>query len=290
MNSFLFNNTIETVNNYISKLTTQTESIIYGNKSVINFLIDSYESLLSTNSIAMSDENFFIYYLNKIFYQLNIPSVEFFKDTLHDVFLNSDNFIFFNNFSILNILSVGLISTFISTLLIDFSNIFGYVFVLFFQKNNLFMFFSNSIFFFSDFLFFFDIGIVIMEIYFFFFIFLNLLNKLNNFLITTKFYDNFINFFKYNNLSFIEISITCTLFLPLYVFDIFLSFSEDDCADTIFFLILFFIVILFFFISLGMDIQYIYSMSNVNSGDVTIRLIFSDILNNFLSILRIFLC
>jgi hypothetical protein len=151
MDSFLFNNTIETVNNYISKLTTQTESIIYGNKSVINFLIDSYESLLSTNSIAMSDENFFIYYLNKIFYQLNIPSVEFFKDALHDVFLNPDNFIFFNSFSVLNILPIG----FIFILLIDFSNILDYVFV----------------FFFSDFLFFFDIGVIIMEIYFFFLFF-----------------------------------------------------------------------------------------------------------------------
>jgi hypothetical protein len=59
-------------------------------------------------------------------------------------------------------------------------------------------------------------------------------------------------------LSFIEISITCTLPLPPHVFDIFLLFSEDDYADTIFFLILFFIVILFFFIPLGMNIRYIF--------------------------------
>jgi len=117
-----------------------------------------------------------------------------------------------------------------------------------------------------------------------------LFNKVSNFFITTKFYDNILNFFKYNNLSFLEISVTGTLFLSFYIFDIFLSFSEDDFSDTFFYLILIFILLMFFFLSIAMDIQYFYSMSNTSNGDVTLRLLFFDILNNFLGILRIFLC
>ena len=135
-----------------------------------------------------------------------------------------------------------------------------------------------------------DFFIIILEILLIAFIFLLLFSKMSNFFVTTKFYDNILNFFKYNNLSFLEVTVTCTLFVSFYVFDIFLSFSEDDSIDTFFYLILIFIVIMFFFLSIAMDIQYFYSMSNTSNGDITIRLLFFDILNNFLSILRIFLC
>jgi len=47
---------------------------------------------------------------------------------------------------------------------------------------------------------------------------------------------------------------------------------------------------MFFFLSIAIDIQYFYSMSNTSNGDVSVRLLFFDILNNFLGILRIFLC
>ena len=130
---------------------------------------------------------------------------------------------------------------------IEFIEFFLNNYVLYFQKNELFKVIILSVDIFSDFLFYIDIFLVVLELLLVLFIFLLLFSKISNFFIITKFYDNILNFFKYNNISFLEVSITCTLFLSFYIFDIFLSFSEDDFSDTFFYLILIFILLMFFF-------------------------------------------
>ena len=135
-----------------------------------------------------------------------------------------------------------------------------------------------------------DVCLILFEVLVLSLIFILIFGNISKFIVMTKFYDNIVNLLKYNNISMLEMSITCTLFLVFNIFDISLSFTEDDSLDTFFYLILIFIITMFFFISIGMDIQYYYSMSNSSNGDVSLRLLFSDILNNFLGILRIFLC
>ena len=135
-----------------------------------------------------------------------------------------------------------------------------------------------------------DVCLILFEVLVLSLIFILIFGNISKFIVMTKFYDNIVNLPKYNNISMLEMSITCTLFLVFNIFDISLSFTEDDSLDTFFYLILIFIITMFFFISIGMDIQYYYSMSNSSNGDVSLRLLFSDILNNFLGILRIFLC
>jgi hypothetical protein len=51
-----------------------------------------------------------------------------------------------------------------------------------------------------------------------------------------------------------------------------------------------FVVLLFFFLILGSDVQYYYMISSISNGDLTLRVIIFDIINNFLCVLRIFFC
>lgn len=163
-------------------------------------------------------------------------------------------------------------------------------YALFFQNSDIsaILPFQLSIFF--DFIFYFDFFLIIVELFLFMLIFSFVLTDLISFFTSSKFYDSVVNFFTKNSISFLEVSIVCTIYLSFFLFDLFVSFSEDDSTDTLFYLIIIFIVLMFFFLSIAIDIQYFYMMSNSSNGDVTIRLLFFDILNNFLGILRIFLC
>lgn len=281
------------LNDFLDIVENDTSSILYHTRVLDEAFLNGILNFYNNNDIEVTTQysfnNNFEFFLNNLGYLsfffliyfdfissfFNLFNILF--DTLNDLTFNDFILNFFFNF-------------FIITLDNSFIEFFSNNYVFFFQKNEFFKSITTTVDIFSDFLFHIDLFLIIIEILLILFLFLLLFNKVSNFFITTKFYDNILNFFKYNNISFLEISITCTLFVSFYIFDIFLSFSEDDFSDTFFYLILIFIVLMFFFLSIAMDIQYFYSMSNTSNGDMSIRLLFFDILNNFLGILRIFLC
>lgn len=281
------------LNNFIDTVENDTSSILYHTRVFDDLILNSILNQHTHETIEVVPYFFFCNQFELIAYFPCYSNFFFilYKDIFFDL-LDIDNLFFNysqNSFFNYNVVSI-LFSFFLNIINNDYTFFNMFLFLLFFQKNELFtsMYYTVNIF--SDFLFSFDIFLIIIEILLFLFLFLLLFNKVSNFFITTKFYDNILSFFKYNNISFLEISITCTLFLSFYVFDIFLSFSEDDFSDTFFYIILLFILLMFFFLSIALDIQYFYSMSNVSNGDISLRLLFFDILNNFLGILRIFLC
>ncbi len=287
------NNYNKMLNNFLDIVENDTSSILFYTRvfdeSIFNGILNIFSNnnfeVLQQNNLNIESNFFFIYfnffnfYLNSYFdIFLNFYGLsESFFDLFNNILFNNMFLYFFFNFSLYS-------------LNIEFIEFFLNNYVLYFQKNELFKVIILSVDIFSDFLFYIDIFLVVLELLLVLFIFLLLFSKISNFFIITKFYDNILNFFKYNNISFLEVSITCTLFLSFYIFDIFLSFSEDDFSDTFFYLILIFILLMFFFLCIAIDVQYFYSMSNVSNGDISIRLLFFDILNNFLGILRIFLC
>ena len=280
-------------NDFLDIVENDTSSILYHTRVFDNFVIDGIANFYNSSQFDVIPSFLFCNDVEFIFFYTGYNG--FFFILYRDLYLN-----FFNNlnsvltFADNKIFSESILNFFFNTILVllnyDFTEYYLNYYILFFQKNELFNVITTSVNLFSDLMFYIDFSIIILEILIILFLFLLLFNKVSNFFITTKFYDNILNFFKYNNLSFLEISVTGTLFLSFYIFDIFLSFSEDDFSDTFFYLILIFILLMFFFLSIAMDIQYFYSMSNTSNGDVTLRLLFFDILNNFLGILRIFLC
>ena len=280
------------LDSYLDIIENDTSSIVYHTRVFDNMVIDSILDGLSSFNLESSTSLLFSFNFEFLF---ESTSCNVFYLLYKDIYLLfSENLVLltslFDSKIFSNDLTFFLFDSFLVLLTTDFFNSYICKFIIFFQKNEVFSFIGNCIGIFSDFIFQLDVFLIILELVIVLFIFSLLFGKVSNFFITTKFYDNILNFFKYNNISFLEFSITCTLFIFFYIFDIFLSFSEDDSSDTYFYLMLIFIVMMFFFLSIAIDIQYFYSMSNASTGDVTLRILFFDILNNFLSVLRIFLC
>jgi len=104
------------------------------------------------------------------------------------------------------------------------------------------------------------------------------------------FYDDIVTFCKLNNISLVEVGVFFTFFLGFIIFDIFMCASDEDVTDVFSYFMVTFVILLFFFLILGIDVQYYYMISSVSSGDLTLRVIAFDVINNFLCILRIFFC
>jgi len=289
LNVYNYKNNASMLNKFLDTVENDVSSILYHTRVFDNFMINGILDYYNSNTINVIPHYLFCNEFELITYYAGNSSFFFilYKDIILEL-LDIDSLFFSNNnFSFINDIFLGIFLFFIEY---DFNYFYTTNLIFFLQKNEIFNITCNTIELFSDFLFFFDFFLIFAELLLFLFLFLLLFNKVSNFFITTKFYDNILNFFKYNSISLLEISITCTLFISFYVFDIFLSFSEDDFSDTFFYTILLFIFLMFFFLSIAIDIQYFYSMSNTSNGDISIRLLFFDILNNFLGILRIFLC
>jgi hypothetical protein len=103
-------------------------------------------------------------------------------------------------------------------------------------------------------------------------------------------YQDFVAACKSSGLSLTEIGVAITLGAGLLLFDIFVSLSEDDPTDTLGYGILILVIATFALWGLSVDVQAYYTLCCVGSGDLTTRLILTDVLNNFLCVLRIFFC
>lgn len=94
-----------------------------------------------------------------------------------------------------------------------------------------------------------------------------------------------------NMLSYYEFIVITTSFFFLIVIKLVLALSEDDSSDMVPVVILFFIIILIisFYVSMG-TIKSYYLLNSNSSGEIKKRLIFNEVVNTFLCLLRIFLC
>lgn len=103
-------------------------------------------------------------------------------------------------------------------------------------------------------------------------------------------YQDFVAACKSSGLSLTEIGVGITLGAGLLLFDVFVSLSEDDPTDTLGYGILILVIATFALWGLSVDVQAYYTLCCVGSGDLTTRLVLTDMLNNFLCVLRIFFC
>ena len=284
---------IQMLEQFFSIVEHDTSSILYYTRVFDNFILEGISDFFQKSVIDVSLSFSTIGSFNSLFYHTHSKSFfYFFYMNFYLEFLNDVNqfVLYFDNKYFDNSLLFIMFDLFLVTTNIDYVNFYFNEYFLIFQKNEIFSFVTVSYSVFFEYVYSLDIFIILLEIFAVLFVFLYFFSNMKNFFITTKFYDNIINFFKQNNLSFLEITITCTLYFSFIFFDIFLSFCEDDAFDVFFYLIFIFIIITFFFLSIAIDIQYFFTMSNTSNGDITIRMLFFDILNNFLSILRVFLC
>jgi len=107
---------------------------------------------------------------------------------------------------------------------------------------------------------------------------------------TRVFSDDIVTFCKSNNISFTEVGVFFSFFLGFLIFDIFVCGVDEDVTDVFSYLMFIFVILLFFFLILGTDVQYFYMISSISNGDLTLRVVGFDVINNFLCMLRIFFC
>lgn len=144
---------------------------------------------------------------------------------------------------------------------------------------------------FTDLLLAFDPALLILEAFLVFFVGAPLASSLSKKATQgSGAYQDFVAVCKSSGLSLTEIGVAITLGAGLLLFDIFVSLSEDDPTDTLGYGILILVMATFALWGLSVDVQAYYTLCCVGSGDLTARLILTDVLNNFLCVLRIFFC
>ena len=98
------------------------------------------------------------------------------------------------------------------------------------------------------------------------------------------------SFCQANGLSLTEIAMLVTLSLGWVLFDVFAAFAEDDIVDSLSYGIFTFVAVTIVLLGLSFDVLCYFLVSGVGGGDVTLRGIGTDIVNNFLCLLRVVFC
>lgn len=103
-------------------------------------------------------------------------------------------------------------------------------------------------------------------------------------------YDTLLTLCQARGVSFAEVTTVSTVVGGFLVFDFFVTLADDDLLEAIsysFALIISLAVCLLF---LAVDVHYYYTISAVSSGAVTLRVLYTDLINNGLCLLRVFFC
>jgi hypothetical protein len=103
-------------------------------------------------------------------------------------------------------------------------------------------------------------------------------------------YVDLITFCQHRNISVVEVFSVLTFFLGFIFFDVFVTLAEDDVLEAISYVFLIIIILAVLLLILAVDIQYYYLISSISGGELTLRLLYADIVNNILCLLRIFFC
>jgi len=103
-------------------------------------------------------------------------------------------------------------------------------------------------------------------------------------------YTDIITFCQVHSVSLAETFGLVTFFVGFIVFDVFATLAEDDAFEAISFCFASSITAAILFLAIAVDVQYYYLLSSVSGGEVTLRLLYADAVNNALCLLRILFC
>ncbi len=103
-------------------------------------------------------------------------------------------------------------------------------------------------------------------------------------------YDALVTLCQQRGLSVAEIFSLVTFVAGFLVFDMFVIMAEDDALEAISYMFGGVIVAALVLLLLAVDVQYYFMISAISSGEATLRVFYTDIVNNALCLLRIFFC
>ena len=103
-------------------------------------------------------------------------------------------------------------------------------------------------------------------------------------------YDDLVSLCQQRGVSAAEVLSLTTAALGLCLFDAFVTLAEDDALEAVSYVFGCVIALATLLLLLAVDVQYYYMVSSISGGELTLRLIYADLVNNALCLLRIFFC
>ncbi len=103
-------------------------------------------------------------------------------------------------------------------------------------------------------------------------------------------YDDIVTFCQVRGISVTEIFGLLTFALGFVFFDMFVSLAEDDSLEALSYIFASVIVCAVVLLFLAADVQFYFLISSISGGELTLRILYTDIVNNGLCLLRIFFC
>jgi len=103
-------------------------------------------------------------------------------------------------------------------------------------------------------------------------------------------YDALVTLCQQRGVSVAEVFSLCTFMLGYLIFDMFIITAEDDLLEAVSFLFGAIIGAALVFLAIAVDIQYYYMISAISGGEASLRILYTDVVNNGLCLLRVFFC
>lgn len=103
-------------------------------------------------------------------------------------------------------------------------------------------------------------------------------------------YDDVVTFCQVRGVSVTEVFGLVTFALGFIFFDMFVSLAEDDSLEALSYVFAAVIVCAVILLFLAADVQFYFLISSISGGELTLRILYTDVVNNGLCLLRVFFC
>jgi len=103
-------------------------------------------------------------------------------------------------------------------------------------------------------------------------------------------YADLVAFCQVRSISLAEVFSLVTFAVGFVLFDAFVTLAEDDVLEGVSLVFVSIIGLAVILLGLAVDVQYFYMISSISGGELTLRIIYADLVNNALCLLRVFFC
>lgn len=103
-------------------------------------------------------------------------------------------------------------------------------------------------------------------------------------------YADLVGFCQARSISLAEAFSLLTFALGFILFDAFVTLAEDDVLEAVSYAFVGVIGLAIALLALAVDLHYYYMISSISGGELTLRVLYADLVNNALCLLRIFFC
>ena len=103
-------------------------------------------------------------------------------------------------------------------------------------------------------------------------------------------YADIVSFCQVRSISVAEVFSLLTFVVGFVAFDAFVTLAEDDVLEGVSYVFVGVVGLAVVLLALAVDLQYYYMISSISGGELTLRVLYADLVNNALCLLRIFFC